>query len=85
MADMEAVELKFKAVRGAGVNFAAHLATAFIQIAGVIVLARILTPRDFGLVVGFLLGSGLSCHDHHGARDNAIYGVSLTEEQECRR
>ena len=47
---MDVNELKYKAVRGAGVNFAAQLATALIQTAGVIVLARILTPRDFGLV-----------------------------------
>lgn len=43
-------DLKAKAVRGAGVNFAAQLAGLFLHMASVVVLARLLTPRDFGLM-----------------------------------
>lgn len=42
--------LKKKAVRGAGVNVIAHTISFVLHTIGVIVLARLLTPKDFGLV-----------------------------------
>lgn len=42
--------LKVMAVKGAGVNVAAQFIGFFFHTAGVIVLARLLLPRDFGLV-----------------------------------
>jgi O-antigen/teichoic acid export membrane protein len=44
------VDLKKKAVRSAGINFAAQIIGLISYIVGVIVLARLLTPRDYGLV-----------------------------------
>ena len=43
-------DLKKKAVKGAGINVAAHFVGFIFQTVGVILLARLLTPKDFGLV-----------------------------------
>lgn len=48
--DLKTVGLKTKAVRGAGVNVAAQFVGAVCRTVGVIVLARLLTPKDFGMV-----------------------------------
>lgn len=50
--------LIFKAVRGAGVNVVAQLIGLFCQITGVVVLGRLLTPTDFGLVTMVTAFSG---------------------------
>lgn len=42
--------LKAKAVKGAGINVVAQFAGFLCHTVGVIVLARLLTPKDFGLV-----------------------------------
>lgn len=42
--------LKSKAVKGAGINVIAQFTGLIFHIGGVIVLARLLTPKDFGLV-----------------------------------
>lgn len=42
--------LKVKAAKGAGVNVVLQLLGTVFHIAGVVVLARFLTPKDFGLV-----------------------------------
>jgi len=42
--------LKKKAVKGAGINVVANFSGFIFQTIGVIVLARLLTPKDFGLV-----------------------------------
>lgn len=47
---MCADNLRVKAVRGAGVNVAAQLGGLFLHIASVVALARLLTPKDFGMV-----------------------------------
>lgn len=47
---MATSDLKKKAVRGAGVNVIAHSISFVLHAVGVIVLARLLMPRDFGLV-----------------------------------
>lgn len=43
-------DLKKKAVRGAGINVASHAVSFVFHTVGVIILARLLTPKDFGLV-----------------------------------
>lgn len=48
--DVNTDDLKAKAVRGAGVNVALQFLAFLCQTVGVIVLARLLTPKDFGLV-----------------------------------
>jgi PST family polysaccharide transporter len=42
--------LKTKAIKGAGINIATQFAGLICHTAGVIVLGRLLTPKDFGLV-----------------------------------
>ncbi|MCD4678102.1 MAG: oligosaccharide flippase family protein, partial [Desulfobacula sp.] len=42
--------LRNLAVRGAGAVISSRLITYFIQMIGTVMLARLLTPRDFGLV-----------------------------------
>jgi PST family polysaccharide transporter len=42
--------LKKKAVKGAGINAVMHFISFLFHTGGVIVLARLLTPKDFGLV-----------------------------------
>lgn len=44
------IGLKTKAVKGAGVNIVAQFLGFVCQMVGVVVLARLLNPRDFGLV-----------------------------------
>lgn len=48
--ELNAVGLKKKAVKGAGINIATNLINFVFHTVGVIVLARLLTPKDFGLV-----------------------------------
>ena len=43
-------QLKFRAVRGGAVTVMTNALAFGIQMIGTIVLARLLTPRDFGLV-----------------------------------
>ncbi len=43
-------DLKAKAVRGAGINIVAQFLGFLCQTAGVVLLARLLTPEDFGIV-----------------------------------
>lgn len=44
------IEFKTKVVKGAGINIVAQFLGFVCQIAGVVVLARLLSPKDFGLV-----------------------------------
>ncbi len=44
------VGLKRRAVRGSGVTIISQIVSFFIQFAGTMILARILTPEDFGLI-----------------------------------
>lgn len=48
--EVNTVGLKAKAIRGAGINVAAQFLGFVCHTVGVIVLARLLTPKDFGLV-----------------------------------
>jgi PST family polysaccharide transporter len=48
--ELSTMELKKKAVKSAGVNVAGQFIGFLCHTLGVIVLARLLTPRDFGLV-----------------------------------
>lgn len=43
-------DLKKKAIRGAGVTFLSKILTQAIQVIATVILARLLTPSDFGLV-----------------------------------
>lgn len=43
-------DLKKTAIRSAGINVASHAVSFVFHTVGVIILARLLTPRDFGLV-----------------------------------
>jgi O-antigen/teichoic acid export membrane protein len=47
---VETSQLRGVAIRGAGVNLLAESSTYLVQLAGVMVLARLLVPADFGLV-----------------------------------
>ena len=46
----EVKNLKNKAIKGAGVSIGAQVLSFFIRTTGIIILARLLEPRDFGLV-----------------------------------
>lgn len=48
--EVNTVGLKVKAVKGAGINVATQFVGLICHTVGVIVLARLLTPKDFGLV-----------------------------------
>lgn len=48
--ELNTAGLKKKAVKGAGINVVTHLISFLFHTAGVILLARLLTPKDFGLV-----------------------------------
>jgi O-antigen/teichoic acid export membrane protein len=48
--EVKVVDLKAKAVKGAGINVTTQFIIIVFQTLGVIVLARLLTPKDFGLV-----------------------------------
>ena len=48
--ELSTVGLKRKAVKGAGVNVATNFFMFLFQTTGVVVLGRLLTPKDFGLV-----------------------------------
>jgi len=48
--ELNTVGLKYKAVKGAGINVITHFINFLFHAAGVIILARLLTPKDFGLV-----------------------------------
>ena len=48
--ELNTVGLKKKAVKGAGINVVTHSINFLFRTVGVIVLARLLTPKDFGLV-----------------------------------
>jgi PST family polysaccharide transporter len=50
LSERRAEGLKAKAVKGAGINVATRLVSFVAHTVGVIVLARILTPEEFGLV-----------------------------------
>lgn len=43
-------EIKIRAIKGAGVNVLTNFISFIFHTAGVIILARLLTPKDFGLV-----------------------------------
>lgn len=53
-------ELAQKAVRGVAVTSVAQVLRLFIQIASVVILARLLTPRDYGLVAMVLAIVGVA-------------------------
>src|SRR4029077_12397380 len=48
--DSDWVKVRRLAVRGAGVTMAAQASVLIIQMVATVVLARLLTPKDFGLV-----------------------------------
>jgi PST family polysaccharide transporter len=48
--ELNTENLKKKAVKGAGINVAAQFLNLLFHFAGVVILARLLTPKDFGLV-----------------------------------
>ena len=53
-------ELAHKAVRGVAVTTLAQVLRLLIQIASVVILARLLTPRDYGLVAMVLAIVGIA-------------------------
>jgi len=48
--EIDTYDIKKKAVKGAGINVVTNFLNFIFRIASVIILARLLTPKDFGLV-----------------------------------
>jgi PST family polysaccharide transporter len=51
-------DLKLKAVRGGGISVFSQSANFVIQMAGTMILARLLTPKDFGLIAMVIAFTG---------------------------
>src|SRR6266478_5963283 len=75
-------DLKERAIRGGFAKVCAQAANFLLRLGSVMVLARLLTPRDFGLVgmVTALTGV-LSLFRDFGLSSAAIQRVTVTEEQ----
>jgi PST family polysaccharide transporter len=75
-------DLKQKAIRGGFAKVCAQAANFVLRLASVMILARLLTPRDFGLVgmVTALTGV-LGLFRDFGLSSAAIQRVNVTEEQ----
>nr|MCU0935669.1 oligosaccharide flippase family protein [Gammaproteobacteria bacterium] len=52
-------DLRRRAVRGGAVTAAAQAGKAALQLGGVLALARLLTPEDFGMVAMVLAAAGV--------------------------
>src|SRR6266478_9420804 len=75
-------DLKERAIRGGFAKVCAQAANFLLRLGSVMVLARLLTPRDFGLVgmVTALTGV-LSLFRDFGLSSAAIQRATVTEEQ----
>ena len=78
----EAVALGDRAARSTGITLVSQLARAVLQFGSVIVLARLLTPADFGLVamVTAVIGIADLIRDF-GLSSAAIQSKTLTEDE----
>ena len=71
-----------RAVRGAAVTVGGQLGRAVLQFAGLVVLARLLTPRDYGLLasVTAIVGIGEVLRDF-GLSTAAVQARTVTRGQ----
>ena len=74
--------LKERAIRGGGAKIFAQTANFVLRIGSLMVLARLLTPRDFGLVGMVTAITGvLSLFRDFGLSSAAIQQVEVTDQQ----
>ena len=74
--------LRAHAARGALLTVGAQIAKIGVQVLGVVVLARLLTPRDYGLVAMVLAVIGVAeVFRDFGLSSAAVQAVTLTPGQ----
>ena len=74
--------LKSKAIQGGSISILAKILNTIIQIAGVAILARLLSPNDFGLVAMATVITGFFFVFHElGLEDATIQASRITHEQ----
>jgi O-antigen/teichoic acid export membrane protein len=75
-------DLKNKSVKGAGYSLISQVLSVGIQTVGTIILARMLTPKDFGLITMVTAFSMfLKNYGYNGIREAVIQRDDLTHEQ----
>ncbi|MBK1832282.1 lipopolysaccharide biosynthesis protein [Verrucomicrobiaceae bacterium R5-34] len=78
----EVEKIKRKSVRGGFIIFASQLINVFVQIASIIVLARLLTPEDYGLIGMVIAVTAFAqLFKDLGLSSAVIQTKSITEEQ----
>src|SRR5712671_2417870 len=78
----DSVELGRQALRGGMISVVSTYGSGVLQIFAAVVLARLLTPEDFGLVaIVTVLTSFVPCLIDFGLGDATILKKKITEEQ----